>query len=74
MELAEMVRQISGKELPVIPLSNERNLDYSADVTRLRAEMDGLHITPMKQALEELYHYYEVHRSEINFKMLKNSR
>ena len=62
MELAEMVRQISGKELPVIPLSNERNLDYSADVTRLRAEMDGLHITPMKQALEELYHYYEVHR------------
>lgn len=74
MELAEMVCRISGKELPVILLSDERNLDYSADVTRLRTEMDCLHITPMKQALEELYHYYEVHRSEINFEVLRNSR
>lgn len=74
VELAEMVRRISGKKLPVVLLSDERNLDYSADVTRLRTEMGCLRITPMEQALEELYHYYEVHESEIHFDTLKSSR
>ena len=72
--LAEMVRQASGKDVPVVLLNGERNLDYSADVSRLRTEMSRLRITPMEQALEELYHYYQAHKSMIDYETLKNSR
>lgn len=74
LELAEMVRKISGKQLPIQLLSPEHNLDYSASNERLRAEMEDLSITPMEQSLEQLYHYYDVHRDLIDFEVLRKSR
>lgn len=73
-ELAELVRKVSGKDLPTTLLSPERNLDYSADNSRLNAEIPELQITPMGQALKELYHYYDLHRDIIDFETLRNSR
>lgn len=73
-ELAEMVRGISGKDLPIHLLDEERNLDYSADIHRLRTEIGLLHISTMEQALGELYRYYSVHQAEIDFELLKASR
>lgn len=73
-ELAGLVRKISGKRLPITLLSQERNLDYSADNSRLRMEAPELRITPMEQALKELYHYYDTHREEIDQEILRQSR
>jgi len=73
-ELAELVRSVSGKKLPIVLLSEERNLDYSADNSRLRMEIPQLQITPMERALKELYHYYNTHRNLIDFEILKESR
>lgn len=72
--LAELVRKVSGKDLPVELLSRERNLDYSADTSRLRREIKDLRITPMEQALDKLYHYYDAHRDLVDFQTLKDSR
>lgn len=73
-ELAELVRKVSGKDLPITLLSNERNLDYSADTSRLRREIKDLRITPMEQALTQLYNYYDTHQSIEDFEILKDSR
>lgn len=74
LELAELVRKISGKSLPICLLDPERNLDYSASNERLRTEMGSLSITPMEQALEQLYHYYDLHRNQVDFEVLKKSK
>lgn len=73
-ELAHLVREASGKELPITLLNEERNLDYSADNTRMRTEMEKLHITPMRRAVTQLYQYYDTHRDRIDFEALKASR
>lgn len=74
-ELAEMVRQISGKpDLPIKLLSNERNLDYYADNTRLVTQIPGLHITQVEESLPLLYRYYADHIDMIDIEVLKKGR
>lgn len=73
-ELAELVRKVSGKDLPIVLLNEERNLDYSADHSRLRMEVPELRVTPMEQALWTLYSYYEEHRELIDQNILRESR
>lgn len=72
-ELAQMVKRISGKELQVKLLSNERNVDYCADNTRLLEQIPQLRITPMEEALTQLYHYYDDNRHLIDVDVLKKS-
>lgn len=73
-ELAQAVRQVSGKDLPITLLSAERCVDYSADNTRLKAQMPQLYITPMQQALTRLYQYYDENRAQIDLDILRKSR
>ena len=72
-ELAQMVKRISGKELQVKLLSNERNVDYCADNTRLLEQIPQLRITPMEEALTRLYQYYDDNRHLIDVDVLKKS-
>lgn len=70
--LAEMVREISGKPLAIHLKSPQRNLDYTGDNGRLHSEMKKeLRITPMRQAIEELYQYYLAHKDQIDPEKLK---
>lgn len=73
-ELAQLVRKVSGKDLPIVLLSGERNLDYSADNHRLKQEFPALRITQMEKAITSLYGYYDTHRSLIDVEILKYSR
>lgn len=71
-ELAEMVRAISGKPLEIQLKSAQRNLDYTGDNSRLRYEMKKrLRLTPMAEAVEQLYRYYHDHRALIDVEKLK---
>lgn len=72
--LADMVRQVSGKDLPVQLLAPGRNREYTADNTRLKREMKDWRITPMEKALEKLYRYYQEHRQELDVETIRNSR
>ena len=73
-DLAKMIVEISGKQLDVVMLSDERNLDYSADNSRLRNELKDLEITPMKRSLELLYQYYLENKDIIDYETLKETR
>ncbi|MFH1513035.1 MAG: NAD-dependent epimerase/dehydratase family protein [Bacillota bacterium] len=70
-KLAAMVNEISGKNLEIHLKSAQRNLDYTGDNSRLRAEIRNLRITPMAQAIAELYGYYQNHRDLIDPGKLK---
>ena len=73
-ELARIVKKISGKNLEIQILSGGKNLEYTANNSRLRAEMQELNVTPMETALGDLYKYYSEHRDQIDFNVLRESR
>lgn len=72
-QLAGMVKEISGKELAINLLAPEKNLDYTANNSRLRTET-GFTPTPMHKAIQELYRYYQNNKSGIDQAVLKSSR
>lgn len=72
-ELAQMVRKVSGTSSEIKLLSEERNVDYSADNTRLLSEIPGLRMTPMEDALAQLYQYYKEHQDTIDEAVLRGA-
>ncbi len=74
LELAQMVCGVSGKNLPIQLLSEEKNRDYSASNARLLAEAPELAVCSMKEALGRLYGYYEGNQNLINKDVLMRSR
>ena len=74
LQLAEMVRKISGKDLTIELLNKEPNLDYTASNNRLLSEVPALQITSMEKALHKLYQYYESHQSLVDEEALRRSR
>ena len=74
MNLANMVKEVSGKKLEIYLLNEERNLDYTASNERLRKQIDGLSITPMYDAIEALYCYYLKNMNLIDLGILGKSR
>jgi UDP-glucose 4-epimerase len=64
--LAEKVRAISGKDLPIVVGKPGMGLAYSGDNRRLRQEIPGLRLTPIDDALKELYGWYTENKHLIN--------
>ena len=73
-ELATMVLRVSGKELEIRLLSDEKNLDYTACNKQLHKEIPDFQCTVMEQSLKLLYQHYENHKSEIDLCVLRDSR
>lgn len=63
--LAEMVREISGKDLPIIVHNDGMGFEYSGDNSRLKTEMGDLGFTPIQSAVEQLYQWYSDNRDKI---------
>jgi GDP-L-fucose synthase len=72
-EIANIVKEVSSKDLEIKLLSKEFNLDYTACNKRLREEFPDVNITPLKAAIEDLYNYYDSHRNIIDLEELKKS-
>jgi GDP-L-fucose synthase len=68
--LAEKIRSVSGKDLPIVVGQQGMGLAYSGDNSRLRTEMTGLRLTPIDDALKALYHWYDTNRHLINREFL----
>jgi UDP-glucose 4-epimerase len=58
LTLANMVKKVSGKDLPVIVGQEGLGVEYSGDNARLRSEIPDLKFTPVDQAISELYKWY----------------
>jgi len=66
LTLAEIVRDISGKDLPILIAQPGMGCEYSGSNERLKAQIPGLKYIPITQAIRELYQWYETNYSGIN--------
>jgi len=68
--IAEIVRERSGKDLPIIIAEPGMGPEYSGDNGRLLAEIPSLNFTPLVEAVDRLYCWYDDHRDSIDSGML----
>ena len=68
-EIAEYIKQISKKELDIVVCKSGMGKEYTADSSRLLQEYGKDYCTPMKYAISNVYHWYEMNESMID--MLK---
>ena len=74
VSIAQTVCQVSGKELPIQIATEGWNKSYTADNTRLIAEMKELNTHTLGQGIEKLYVYYSANRDIIPIEELKKTR
>lgn len=68
--LAEMVRCRSGKDLPIVVGEPGLGPEYSGDNRRLRAEIPELTFTPLVDAIDRLYGWYERSKDSLDRELL----
>lgn len=68
--LALIVKKISCKSLPIIVGQEGLGLEYSGDNTRLKDEINNIHLTPVYEAVEELYSWYAERKFQLNENLL----
>ncbi|MBN1532971.1 MAG: NAD(P)-dependent oxidoreductase [Spirochaetes bacterium] len=64
--LAELVLDISGKDMPLMIARPGMGVEYSGDNSRLRGEVTGLSFTPLRKSIEALYGWYFEQRDRID--------
>lgn len=65
-QLAEIVRGISGKELPIMVSEPGLGREYSGDNSLLRSELSGIKFTPINMAIWQLFRWYQDNIDMIN--------
>lgn len=70
VEVAEIVRNISGKDIDIIIKKEGYGFDYTGDNSRLHSEFKDLHFTDLKDSLYNLYKYYEQTKKNIDKNLL----
>ena len=74
LELAKIVKEISGKNLPIKIAAEGLGVEYSGDNTRLMREISGLKFTDIKKSIAELYKWYETNKSSIDVNRLMTDK
>jgi UDP-glucose 4-epimerase len=69
--LARAVAEVSGRNPEIRVARDGLAPEYSGDNTRMLSEMKGFTFTPIKQAIRELYAWYEAHLSLIDTEALR---
>jgi GDP-L-fucose synthase len=70
LALADLVRAVSGKDLPIAVGSPGMGLSYSGANARLVAEFPDLTFTPARMAISELYQWYVANQKAIDINAL----
>jgi len=67
LELAQMIKKISGKDLPIVVKDPGIGLEYTGDNSRLMEQIDsGVQFTPIEKSIKELFGWYEKNTSVLN--------
>lgn len=74
LQIAEMVRDVSGKNIEIQVLQNGLGTEYSGDNLRLKNEIKDLKFTSIKTAIEELYQWYWENKTNLNKEVLLNDK
>ena len=70
LELAQKVKKISGKDLPIIVKEGGMGLEYSGGNSRLKAEIPDFKFTAIDAAIQNLYNWYLQNKNLINKEFL----
>lgn len=70
LDLALIVKGISGKDLPVHIYQDGLGLEYSGDNARLKNEYTNLQYTSIYAGVKELYSWYENHLEQLDRNLL----
>lgn len=65
IELTDIVKDVSKKELPVYICKEGLAREYTASNQRLREEMKEFRFTDIQESVGKLYHWYEERKEEI---------
>lgn len=68
-EICDIVLKISGKKLPIVICRKGFNREYTASNERFRQEYAEFSYTPIQDAIEQLYHWYETQNIDM-YKLL----
>lgn len=75
LEIAEMVRNISGKyDLPIFVMQEGMGIEYSGDNERLDVEFNDFKFTQIKQSIAELYAFYDNNKGNLNRDVLLHDK
>jgi GDP-L-fucose synthase len=66
LEIAELVRDVSGTDVPIVVGAPGRGVEYSGDNARLRAELPGFAFTPLESAVRDLHSWYAANIDSID--------
>lgn len=66
VSLANMVKRVSGKDLPVYVCREGLACEYTASNQRLLSEMGGFLFTPIEDAIRDIYIWYQKNEKEID--------
>lgn len=70
LALAEKIKKVSGKDLPIVVNDKTMGVEYSGDNSRLKKEMGGWQPVPIESAIEKLYRWYYDNKSSLNKELL----
>lgn len=70
LDLAKMIKEFSGKDVPLAVASEGFGLEYSGDNNRLRNEIPGYQFTKIRKSVEELYSWYKTNTNILNKEVL----
>lgn len=69
-EVAEIIRDISGKNIDIIVKKEGFGFDYTGNNSRLHSEFKTLRFTDLKDSLYNLYNYYKENKQNIDKNLL----
>jgi UDP-glucose 4-epimerase len=64
--LAHLVREISGRDVPIVVAKEGLAPEYTGSNARLRADLPSLRFTPIREAVERLHAWYAERRGWIS--------
>lgn len=70
ISLADIVKKVSNKEVPVYLCNEGLAKEYSASNQRMVYEMGHFYFTPIKDAIRDLYNWYNDFEEQINIESL----
>ncbi len=74
LSLAELVREISGKKLPIFIARQGLGLEYSGDNTLLKKAYPDFAFTPLARAVENLYAWYAARKDALDESVLLSDK
>jgi len=70
LKIAQMVKQISGKNIEIKVAQEGFGMEYSGDNSLLRKTIPNLQFTPLEKSIEQLYARYFENRNSLNRDLL----